>query len=478
MVFAADAIGKILDKRESDLCSASIQFWKSLEKLHWQYQNNAQEIPGMPYVATTEANEQGFTFNGSPQKFLPILKELIRFPRCLPCAQDFDHEPPSSWAESVMQHDEVQVERPTSNESAGEEHLRDPRLENSVSHEAYRAAQVRKAKRAAEQEHFSMETPARVEDIKMHELYLLELNEPECGLRLGLGRASATKMISGERKFEVEWFALKNCNSGWLERNPSFIQYKIRGKRETDWVAPETFRLHVLDSDLTQGSRADKFTEPKLTQVFRDMVFQFATEHNLGCPPPNRKRKAAASSSKQDDSSDAAADSSDVDEENAGEATDKGEDEAGDEDDEPEEDACLPGGAPHPLHPVGNKDPILILHKNWLDLIVSGKKTLEIRGRPETKNIGKYLWLCATGTFKVYGKALLSGCKEISASEWDGLRNEHQVPSRKLPYAKTFGWQLENAHSVDPPITIGRNGAQIIQYGPHGNPPSDKNKKK
>ena len=46
----------------------------------------------------------------------------------------------------------------------------------------------------------------------------------------------------------------------------------------------------------------------------------------------------------------------------------------------------------------------LIIKRQWLDLILSGKKTLEIRGS-DTKKVGEAIYLLESGTHRVRGNA-------------------------------------------------------------------------
>ena len=64
--------------------------------------------------------------------------------------------------------------------------LRDPRRENTVRNLEHTDSQARADSRELADENFAENTPARVEQVELHQLYLCELEDPERGMRLGL----------------------------------------------------------------------------------------------------------------------------------------------------------------------------------------------------------------------------------------------------------------------------------------------------
>ncbi len=68
----------------------------------------------------------------------------------------------------------------------------------------------------------------------------------------------------------------------------------------------------------------------------------------------------------------------------------------------------------------------LIIKKKWLDLIVSGKKTLEIRGS-NTKKQNETIYLLESGTHRVTATAVISFTYPISYSNWADERDKHCV---------------------------------------------------
>ena len=68
----------------------------------------------------------------------------------------------------------------------------------------------------------------------------------------------------------------------------------------------------------------------------------------------------------------------------------------------------------------------LIIKGQWLDLILSGKKTLEIRGS-DTKKIGETIYLLESGTHRVRGKCKICSTHSISCSNWGEEYEKHCV---------------------------------------------------
>ena len=105
---AAKACRKALTVRhQSDLTPEACREWRVLASFHEKY-DKAHKVPRMPfthsvvgdtttraYLPPGEATER--TFSGTPQALLPVLKELMRFPRPLISWNIFDEEPPSSF---------------------------------------------------------------------------------------------------------------------------------------------------------------------------------------------------------------------------------------------------------------------------------------------------------------------------------------------------------------------------------------------
>ncbi len=105
------------------------------------------------------------------------------------------------------------------------------------------------------------------------------------------------------------------------------------------------------------------------------------------------------------------------------------------------------------------KYPALIVKKKWLDLILSGTKTWEIRRGRCTKNLGR-IYFVESGTGNVVGYAnFKDNIGPLSVAEFNhGTKRScvDKVTSKtKLPYGdKTFAWVMEGARRLRSPIRI------------------------
>ena len=97
----------------------------------------------------------------------------------------------------------------------------------------------------------------------------------------------------------------------------------------------------------------------------------------------------------------------------------------------------------------------LIIKEHWVDLILEGKKTWEIRGS-NTKIRGK-ISLIKSGTGQIFGE-----CELVDSFECDILdmyvgnhEEKHCIPfgqGIKISYKKTYAWVMKNPVRYDKPI--------------------------
>ena len=106
-------------------------------------------------------------------------------------------------------------------------------------------------------------------------------------------------------------------------------------------------------------------------------------------------------------------------------------------------------------------DRILVLRPHWLNLILAGEKTLEIRGR--NLSAGNY-WLGTRGM--IHGLAVLQPAILIdSAQAWQELRHRHRVESNELPYRTTYALPIRRCRRVTPvPYVHPRGAVGIVKY--------------
>ena len=122
------------------------------------------------------------------------------------------------------------------------------------------------------------------------------------------------------------------------------------------------------------------------------------------------------------------------------------------------------GGAPHCFPRMATPqrgDRILVLRPHWLNLILAGEKTLEIRGR--NHSAGNY-WLGTRGM--IHGFAIFEPAMLINTAQaWQELRHRHRVESNELPYKTTYALPVRQCRRVTPiPYVHPRGAVGIVKY--------------
>lgn len=89
----------------------------------------------------------------------------------------------------------------------------------------------------------------------------------------------------------------------------------------------------------------------------------------------------------------------------------------------------------------------LIIKKEWLDLIMSGKKTLEIRGC-RTSHVGEEIALLESGSQKIRGFCTIKEVTALDKGKWEAHRDCHcvDVPWENLikRYKTPYAWHLSS----------------------------------
>ena len=91
---------------------------------------------------------------------------------------------------------------------------------------------------------------------------------------------------------------------------------------------------------------------------------------------------------------------------------------------------------------------VLVLKPQYLDRLLSGEKTLEIRGKALTPGIA---WLGAAGM--IHGMASLEAARLIDSTHmWQELRSQHCVPGDDLPYKRTWALPIMAVQRLHQPV--------------------------
>ena len=96
-----------------------------------------------------------------------------------------------------------------------------------------------------------------------------------------------------------------------------------------------------------------------------------------------------------------------------------------------------------------HEDKILVFRRQWLDLILARKKTLELRGKMLAE--GPY-WLGCKG--QIQGKVTLGRASLIENMEtFRNTKAMHCVDSDNLPYKKTWAFELLQLQALPEPVS-------------------------
>lgn len=94
-------------------------------------------------------------------------------------------------------------------------------------------------------------------------------------------------------------------------------------------------------------------------------------------------------------------------------------------------------------------DRVMTLRQPWLNKILDGEKTLELRSRSAKEGA---VWL-AVGNV-IFGRAEIERCEVITLDRFLELQTEHFVPGADLPYTHTYGLWLGQVQSLPKEVSF------------------------
>ena len=94
----------------------------------------------------------------------------------------------------------------------------------------------------------------------------------------------------------------------------------------------------------------------------------------------------------------------------------------------------------------------LVVKKKWLDLILAGQKTWEIRGS-STSTRGWVHFAESQSGGKLRGRARLVNCFPLPKDSFQLYYKKHCVPSLTMvPYKTVYAWVFEDAEEFEKPF--------------------------
>ena len=92
----------------------------------------------------------------------------------------------------------------------------------------------------------------------------------------------------------------------------------------------------------------------------------------------------------------------------------------------------------------------LIIKNPWIDYILDGKKTWEIRGCKT--NIRGQIELIQSGSGLVVGSCEIIDCKELTIEDYKSNTDKHNIQEvTTFPYKNTYAWVISNAKRYEIP---------------------------
>jgi hypothetical protein len=106
---------------------------------------------------------------------------------------------------------------------------------------------------------------------------------------------------------------------------------------------------------------------------------------------------------------------------------------------------------------------VLVIKPHWLEMILQGIKTWEIRGSPIKKHVGKYIYLAGSGTSAIYARVKFEACHGPLAKDvWIANVERHCVPGATLPYGvSTYAYQFGELEVATNPIQFERQKGAV-----------------
>jgi hypothetical protein len=103
----------------------------------------------------------------------------------------------------------------------------------------------------------------------------------------------------------------------------------------------------------------------------------------------------------------------------------------------------------------------LTVKKEWLDLILAGKKTWEIRGTSTDRR--GLIHFAQSGSGQLRGRAKLVGCRQLDRDTFMQHKRFHQIRNVKMvKYKKIWAWILEDAEPHDMPFDYSHKQGAVI----------------
>ena len=104
----------------------------------------------------------------------------------------------------------------------------------------------------------------------------------------------------------------------------------------------------------------------------------------------------------------------------------------------------------------------LVVKKKWLDLILAGLKTWEVRARPTAKRGWIHLAESQAGG-ELKGRARLVDCQKLTEEAFNDHREHHCIPRWDMvPYKKPCAWVFKDAEKFEKPFLYDHKQGAVV----------------
>jgi hypothetical protein len=113
---------------------------------------------------------------------------------------------------------------------------------------------------------------------------------------------------------------------------------------------------------------------------------------------------------------------------------------------------------------VAKNSSILIIQEPWIDLILDGRKTLEIRGKPCKKERERIYLALSGGGGIILGSVEFVRCHgPLSSDEWASMAQQHCVGGGTLPYGRsTYAWEMRSPIKFAEPVQYAHKPGIVV----------------
>ena len=103
----------------------------------------------------------------------------------------------------------------------------------------------------------------------------------------------------------------------------------------------------------------------------------------------------------------------------------------------------------------------LIIKQPWIEMILEGSKSLEIRSSRTSKR-GKVA-LIESGSSRIVGEIEITGCFEINREDFHAYQESHKVLDLdNVHYKRLYGWRLANPVRFAVPVRYCHPAGAIV----------------